>query len=320
MYTIKQAALRAGVSVPVLRAWERRYGIVEPARTASRYRLYDDAAIDRVRMMRGLVDDGWSPSAAASAILEAAASGGPMLEASGAGRPGIDPSMWVAQGLAPTVTSAAERQRDLLVARFVEAAAALDQSRTEAALDEMFAGGSFEGVVEQTVLPALRALGAAWVAGAVDVAGEHAASNAVLRRLAAAYEAAGRATSSSSVLVGLPPGGRHELGALAFAVAARRARVDAVYLGADLPLDDWVRAAIHVGARAAVLGVVRAADVEPAVQVADAIQAAAPGVLVAFGGRAAPQPDERRAGRRIRLPDGLVAAVEALREALQQLD
>jgi hypothetical protein len=58
MYTIKQAASRSGVSVPLLRAWERRYHIVEPARTASGYRLYDDAALERVRTMRRLVDAG----------------------------------------------------------------------------------------------------------------------------------------------------------------------------------------------------------------------------------------------------------------------
>jgi len=54
----------------VLRAWERRYGIVSPDRTASGYRQFDDAAVDRIRTMRRLVDDGWSPSAAAAAIVE----------------------------------------------------------------------------------------------------------------------------------------------------------------------------------------------------------------------------------------------------------
>src|SRR6187402_2579554 len=72
MYTIKQAAARAGLTVPVLRAWERRYGIVSPARTPGGYRLYDDAAIDRVRAMRRLVDSGMTPSAAAVAIASGA--------------------------------------------------------------------------------------------------------------------------------------------------------------------------------------------------------------------------------------------------------
>src|SRR5215213_3924705 len=70
MYNIKQAAARAGVTVPVLRAWERRYGIVAPERTPAGYRRFDDATVARVRTMRGLVDQGWSPSAAAAAILD----------------------------------------------------------------------------------------------------------------------------------------------------------------------------------------------------------------------------------------------------------
>src|SRR4051794_20126377 len=70
MYNIKQAAERAGVSVPVLRAWERRYGIVRPERSASGYRRFDDDSVARVRTMRGLVEAGWSPSEAAAAILD----------------------------------------------------------------------------------------------------------------------------------------------------------------------------------------------------------------------------------------------------------
>ena len=69
MYTIKEAAARTGLTVPVLRAWERRYGVVAPARTAGGYRVYDEAALGRLRSMRRLIDDGWSPSAAAAAII-----------------------------------------------------------------------------------------------------------------------------------------------------------------------------------------------------------------------------------------------------------
>ena len=83
MYNIKQAAAMAGVSVPVLRAWERRYGIVSPPRTASGYRQFDNAAVARVRTMRELVGEGWSPSAAAAAILSGEVRSG---DAAGRGR------------------------------------------------------------------------------------------------------------------------------------------------------------------------------------------------------------------------------------------
>ena len=124
-----------------------------------------------------------------------------------------------------------------LVNGFIEAAARLDAIGVESVLDAMLADGTFETVADRHLLPALVALGQAWAAGRLDVAAEHAASHAVLRRLSAAFEAAGGATPpEGSVVVGLPPGARHELGALAFAVAARRAGIPVLYLGPDLPV------------------------------------------------------------------------------------
>ena len=49
----------------------------------------------------------------------------------------------------------------------------------------------------------------------------------------AAFEAAGWRSRSPSVLVGLPAGSRHELGALAFAVTAKRRGLDVHYLGSQ---------------------------------------------------------------------------------------
>ncbi len=322
MYTIKQAALRAGVSVALLRAWERRYRVFAPARTASGYRLYDDAAISRARLMRLLVEDGWSPSAAASAVLEAEARGLPAPEPSSArdasGRDraeagAIDAAGEPGHGRASGHPVEAER----LVAEFVTAAAALDQARVEKVLDEMFARGSFEQVAADSILPALRALGEAWASGSVGVAAEHAASNAVLRRLAAAFQAASRPAQGEPVLVGMPPGGRHELGALAFSVVARRSGLPVLYLGPDLPTAEWVRAATESHAVAAVIGAVRAADVSAAEAVAAALHDAHPRLLIAFGGAAARQLPETGSSGRMRLnSDDLVAAADALAAAL----
>ena len=63
MYTIKQAAIRSGLTIPTIRAWERRYGVVLPERTKSGYRLYDDDALDRLLAMRHLVEvEGMRPA------------------------------------------------------------------------------------------------------------------------------------------------------------------------------------------------------------------------------------------------------------------
>ena len=175
----------------------------------------------------------------------------------------------------------------------------------------MLSRGSFERVASTLVIPALRALGDAWAAGRVSVAAEHAASHAVLRRLAAAFEAAGNLRADERpVVVGLPPGSRHELGALIFAVAARRAGLPVIYVGADLPADAWLSAT--ASAAAAVIGVVTPPDRAAATEVAGMLKGERPGLVVALGGPAA-----ITLPGALLLPDDLPDAVDRLAAAVR---
>lgn len=306
MYTIRQAALRSGVSVPLLRAWERRYGIVEPARTASGYRLYDEESLDRLRAMRRLVEDGWTPSTAAAHLREG---GDDVVQAivHPVGGTVVDAAQAVGADSAPALREA-----------FVDAASRMDEGRLESVLDEMFAHGSFEQVAQALLLPGLVGLGEAWAAGRATVAAEHSAASAVARRLGAAFLAAGRPNGEDGVvLVGLPPGSRHELGALAFATALRRTGTPVRYLGADLPEADWIEAAGQTKARAAVIGVIVAGDAGPAKRVAAALRSALPELLIALGGGAAGRVRITPEDGLLLLPDELTAAVESVRSALE---
>lgn len=320
MYTIKQAAQRSGVSVPLLRAWERRYGIVEPARTPSGYRLYDDLAITRLRAMRALIEDGWAASTAAVEVLGSDDDALGQLAARVARKGSAGDRDAAASGPAegnPDGLGPGSPAGEALTAAFVGSAAALDEPGFEAVLDEMFGRGSFEHVTTEMVMPSLVALGEGWAAGNVDVAGEHAAAAAVQRRLGSAFMAAGRpAHETGVVLVGLPPGARHELGALAFATAARRAGVPVRYLGPDLPVENWIDAAVRTQATAAVIGVVIAGDVGAAERVGQALRATRPEMLICFGGPAASRIDGFDADGVLRLPGPLADAVDTLHRAL----
>ncbi len=293
MYTIKEAAQRTGIPVPLLRAWERRYGVVVPMRTEAGYRLYDDDAIQRLRAMRGLVDSGWSARQAAEHL----------------GTLTGDEVARMAAGPGGNIAADDGRPQNL-----AQAAARVDGIAIERALDDIFASGSFEVAVERRLYPALEALGDAWERGEVDVAGEHAASSAVLRRLGMAFEAAGHGnTSVAPVLVGLPPGGRHELPALAFATALLRAGIETIYLGADVPIASWAAAAAEINARAVVMGVSTADDVAAATSVAERLRTSLPGLIVAAGGRhAADLPTDVA----VTLPDAPGAAVAEMRRLL----
>lgn len=265
MYTIKQASRLTGVSETLLRAWERRYEVVVPHRSDSGYRLYDDDAVAALSTMRRLIDDGWSPAQAAHAV-----------------RTGIAPPEVVAAPGGDQVDAASgpNGYRDLLLS----SAARMDTVGIEASLDGGFALGSFEHVVDTWLFPALEELGEAWARGDVDVAGEHAASHAVQRRLSAAYDAAGSRHRGPTVVVGLPPGSQHDLGALAFATALRRRGIDVLYLGADVPADSWEAAVGNRSARAAVLSVVTPEDRAAAAEVAGRLLAHERSPIVCAGG------------------------------------
>ena len=311
MYTIKEASARSGVGVPLLRAWERRYGVVEPTRTSAGYRLYDDAAIQRLRAMRQLIAHGWTANQAAQRVRESsdaevAALSEPLVPAgtSEAAVPASD------DGAMDRTAAGA------LVDRLVGAAQVLDAARLEEALDEAFGSTRFEVAADEVIMPALRAIGDAWERGEISVAGEHAASHAILRRLAMAFEAAGTLDREPPVLVGLGPKTRHELGALAFAVTARRAGLPVLYLGPDLPIESWIAAATGRNAPAAVIGVPTRSDVRAASAVLTALREARPEMLLAAGGDEASR--VAAATGAMELPAPLTDAVAMVRRAMAE--
>jgi methylmalonyl-CoA mutase cobalamin-binding subunit len=258
VHTVKRAAELTGIAPATLRVWERRYGVVTPVRSSGNYRLYDDGALRRLAAMKGLVDAGWGAAQAARHVLE--------------------------EGARAAATPPPEDGALGDVTALTRAARGFDGAALAVALDEAFALGSFEEVVDGWLMPSLAELGNAWMDGIVTVAGEHFITAAVQRRLAAHFEAAAGAVDGPVVLVGLARGSRHEIGVLAFATALRRAGLDVVYLGADLPPQEWVEAVHARSAVAAVIGVPAPEDVPAVRETVDALAGSFPDVVVHLGG------------------------------------
>jgi methanogenic corrinoid protein MtbC1 len=114
------------------------------------------------------------------------------------------------------------------------------------------------------------------------------------------------------VIVGLPPTGRHEIGAFAFAVAGRRAGLDVLYLGADVPLDSWLQTVRETAAPVVVLAVVIPSDVTPAIVVVEALRAMAHPPTCALGGALAHEVPASLGA--VQLPESLDRAVAAVLE------
>ncbi|MFC8501321.1 MerR family transcriptional regulator [Pedococcus sp. NPDC057267] len=286
-HSIGDVAALTGVSAGTLRAWENRYGVVAPSRTPSAYRSYSPADVETVRRMRVLVESGVPARRAAVLARD------PLPETAAAVQ------------ATPTVPGGSPlADHDALTA----IAARFDPVALRRTLDEAFAHASVERVIDDWLMPSMTVLGRAWEAQRVDVAAEHFVTAAVMRRLAALFEASG--SSGPRVLVGLPPKARHELPVLAFAVCLRRAGVEVVYLGADVPVTSWAQVAAATAPEAAVIAATHSRDLDPSAATVEALhEARVPVVYV--GGRAA---HEVRGG--VPLPSQLTLAAHLVRTAL----
>lgn len=248
MYTVGRTAELTGVPSGTLRKWEQRYGVVVPHRSANNYRLYDDEAVRRLSVMRGLVDAGWSAHEAARHVVDGAAAA----------------EEWIPRPEAPST----DPHVDDLVACAVD----FDVLRLERTLSDAFADRDVAETIDEWLLPSVVRLGEAWQRGVVSVAGEHFVTAAVHRRLAHLFQTwPVSAPGGARVAVGLARGARHELGVLAFALVLRSRDVAVTYLGADLPLEAWLDAVRVVEPAMVVLAVPMIEDLPAVREVAEAL-------------------------------------------------
>jgi MerR family transcriptional regulator, light-induced transcriptional regulator len=200
---IGEFARRVGVSPELLRAWEQRYGLLQPIRSEGGFRLYTAEDAERVAGMKRGLDEGLSAGEAARRAL--------------------------AQSR-PSVGLLDDAQRRLL-----SAVRAYDEAAAHAVLDEALAGFALETVLRELILPALREVGDEWERGELEIAQEHFASNLVRERLLSLARLWGRGGGPLAILA-CPPGERHDIGLIAFGLLLRSHGWRILFLGADTPL------------------------------------------------------------------------------------
>lgn len=236
-----------GVSPHALRIWERRYGTMASRRSAAGYRLYTGEDLERIRIIKELLDAGHSVGDVAGLSLEE------LVAVRAQGRPRPEP---------PPIASATDvealRRAGLLAVReqFLVATERLDPLGAERALAT--AGLALEplALVTDVVAPLLVEVGDRWRDGRFSVAQEHAASAAVRAHLSDLLRAARPARSAPLYVCTTPAGEQHELGAMMAAVVLAHAGGQVVYLGPSMPAADVAFACKRSGAEGVLLSVV----------------------------------------------------------------
>jgi DNA-binding transcriptional MerR regulator len=206
-----------GVPEPTLRAWERRYGIPTPERTAAGYRLYGPHDLEQVREMRRLCDAGMAASEAARLLL----SGGDGAEAQAR----LDPYAVFAEALMDAVT------------RF-------DDAGLDRQLRRLLLLGSTTTLLDRVLVPVLREIGQRWHRGEISVAQEHLASQRLGTLLRDLLQLSPGSESHSRALLACFADDEHELGLLGTAMRFSGWGLRPVFLGARTP-PGAVRSAIE---------------------------------------------------------------------------
>ena len=251
-YPVRLVAVRTGLTPHVLRAWERRYGVVSPARTEGGQRLYSDLDIERLRLLRRLTDRGHAIGRIASLPIAELAR---LDEETGGAEEGTASS----DGEGSRVNEAEQtRARSVgeSIAAVLRATRRLDAVELQAVLEQAAVTLGVPVFIDEVVAPALVRVGHGWAEGSVSVAQEHMAT-AVFRRvlgwLFQVYEVRGTAPR---LVVATPPTQVHEFGALMVAISAAADGWAVTYLGPDLPVADLVSAVEQTGARAVAVSAV----------------------------------------------------------------
>jgi DNA-binding transcriptional MerR regulator/methylmalonyl-CoA mutase cobalamin-binding subunit len=217
-----------GLSEHTIRAWERRYDAVHPARSPKGTRRYSQAEIERLSLLRAAVDAGHRIGDVAGltdAELESRVAALPKPE-----RKPLDDV------------------RDAL--------ACLDLAEVERLLGLQLGALGASVFCKQVALPLLREVGTRWEQGRASVASEHLLTAATRGLLGVALRGARRDREAPRLVFTTPEGERHELGALIAAVTAAGEGAEVIYLGPELPVDEVVAACRTVGADAVGLSLV----------------------------------------------------------------
>ena len=237
-YPIRAAAKLTGISLDTLRAWERRYGAVTPARTERR-RFYNEADIHRLMLLRSVVESGRSISQVASlsdAELEELERKTRALTRK-------------------TETVAAAEVASPALQPLVDALKSYDYDATNEELGRLALLLRPDELVHRVVLPLMRIAGENWENGVFQIAQEHMLSACVRNLLGGLVRLQKNGRGAGSILFTTPSGELHEFGILAAAMLAVAHDFRVAYLGPNLPARELLLAVEKSASRVVVLGI-----------------------------------------------------------------
>ena len=219
-YNLKVVLKETGLAADTLRAWERRYGLPTPQRSAGGHRLYSQRDIETIKWLIARQEEGLSISRAVDLWKEKIASG-------------ADP---LADSVKPKLTPPSADTLEAVRREWISACMSFNEALAEQTLNQAFALYPLETVCTQVLQLGLREIGEMWYRDEVIVQQEHFASALAHRKLDSLIAAAPPPTRPQTLLIGCTPGERHFFSPQLLTLFMRRRGFPVVFLGEDVPL------------------------------------------------------------------------------------
>lgn len=261
VFNTKAVAHETGVPADTFRAWERRYGVPRPRRTAGGHRLYSERDIAIIRWLRDRTNDGMNISQAVMLLTSASTP-------------------------EPPIANVEARAVARLIDELVPALTSFDPQPAERLISEAFALYPFEEVLLGLIQPAMVEIGERWQRGEITVAAEHFASQLVRRKLSGMLNIFESSAARATVVVGCAPGELHDLGALLISLFLVRRGWRVVYLGPQVPQADLLESVRAIRPDLVCLSAAAPETATELLKVGRALAEAHPRVHFGYGGRA----------------------------------
>ncbi len=261
VFNTKAVARDTGVPPDTFRAWERRYGVPRPQRTAGGHRLYSERDIAVIRWLRDRTEEGMNISHAVMLLAT-------VLEES-----------------EPEVQPGASRALDSLTDELVTALISFDAPHAERTLSEAFAIHPFEQVLLGLIQSAMVEIGERWHRGEINVATEHFGTHFIRRKLSGLLNVFENNSQRERIIVGCAPDELHDLGVLFASLFLVRRGWHVVYLGPQVPLADLIETVRNLKPDLVCLS---ASTIETAMNLAEVLKAlytTFPNLRIGYGGR-----------------------------------
>jgi DNA-binding transcriptional MerR regulator len=225
-FNLKVVVRETGLKPDTLRAWERRYGMPQPQRTAGGHRLYSQHDIDLLKWMVDRQNEGLSISRAMEMWRQLESEGQDPLQA------------MVSTQMPTTQTIAASPTGDVLKnvrQAWISACMQFDEAQSEQILSQAFAMYPVDTVCFDVLQKGLAEVGEGWYRGDVTVQQEHFISELAIRRMETLIATSPPPVRPGRVLIGCPPQEEHIFSTLLLTLLLRRRGWDVIYLGANVP-------------------------------------------------------------------------------------